>query len=470
PALIAFDASASSDSDGSIASYNWNFGDGTSSTAVAPSHSYSAAGDYTVTLTVTDNEGASSPLVSTTLSIISDSTHTPIAIQSSITDVQPMTGIVLWENSWNSHAIKAPGNIQLEYAYMPYDAVVTGENSYDWSSLDALLDRIAGRQHQAVIRFYYSYPGQQTTVPAYIKALPNYVETLGTSEGQATWFPDWSQQALQTFNTNFYTALAARYDDDPRLAFLQIGFGLWAEYHIYDGPNTLGQQFPSKNYQHIFLKHLSTIFNQLHWSVSIDAASSYYSPFSADQDLLDLPFGTFDDSFMHAGHDDYNAQSWQFFDYQQRYAASPHGGELSYYTGFDQRNALNVAGIHGRTYEALSAQYHISYMIGNDQPSYQSVARIKQAGMSNGYRFRVTRFDANDSESIVTVSNTGIAPIYYPAYVTVDGTRATQSLKGLLPGEERTYRVAAGGHAPSLTIESDRLVAGQRIQFEADLN
>jgi hypothetical protein len=125
--------------------------------------------------------------------------------------------------------------------------------------------------------------------------------------------------------------------------------------------------------------------------------------------------------------------------------------------------------MHGRTYEQLSAKFHISYMIGNDQPNYQSAARIREAGMANGYRFEVLSFKASSKHSLVKVRNNGIAPIYYDAFVTVGGVRADQSLKGLLPGQTREYAVHAGGTSPSLAIECDRLVKGQKIEFKADL-
>jgi hypothetical protein len=41
--------------------------------------------------------------------------------------------------------------------------------------------------------------------------------------------------------------------------------------------------------------------------------------------------------------------------------------------------------------------------------------------------------------------------------------------KGLLPNESLTVDINSGGIQPLLTIESDRLVTGQKIQFEADL-
>lgn len=393
-----------------------------------------------------------------------------ISLVSNITGVQPMTGIVLWENSHNNSLLKTTSEyVQLEYAYLDPSDTVIGEGNYDWSSLETKLEAVRDRGKQMVLRFAYVFPGQATQVPDYIKSLPDYNETSGITEGRRTYFPDWSSEALQTAHIDLYTAFAERYDNDPRIAFLQVGFGLWSEYHIYEPGLQLGVNFPSKAYQTQFLTHMDTAFDTLQWSVSIDAGVQSVSAFQSGSALMDLEFGLFDDSFMHENHGSYNEAMWNHFSYPQRYRTSVLGGEFSYYTSFDQQNVLNLEGIHGRTFENQSAKFHISYMIGNDQPDYQSNERIKEAGLSTGYRFRITSFEASSSESRITVTNIGVAPIYYDAYVTVNDVAATSSLKGLLPGASADFSVAAGGSNPILTIESDRLVDGQRIEFEANL-
>ena len=207
--------------------------------------------------------------------------------------------------------------------------------------------------------------------------------------------PPTKETAEALFEGLFFDA--ERYDDDPRIAFLQVGFGLWGEYHIYDGPNELGEQFPDKPFQSEFLRHMDASFDALHWSVSIDAGSDGYSPFASDSSLLQLRFGIFDDSFMHERHDQYNESMWDFFGHEQRYLRAAHGGELSYYTDYDQEHALDVGGIHGRTFEALSSKFHITYMIGNDQPDVQPVERIRSASLALGYKFRVTSFRPTSS-------------------------------------------------------------------------
>jgi len=393
-----------------------------------------------------------------------------IPLVSNITSVQPMTGIVLWATGHNNSLLKTSSEyVQLEYAYLDPSKTVVGEGNYDWSSLEATLNAVSGRGKQMVLRFAYAFPGQTTNVPNYIKALPGYNETSGITEGRRTYFPDWSNAALQKAHIDLYTAFANRYDDDPRIAFLQVGFGLWSEYHIYQPGVRLGVNFPSKAFQTKFLNHMDTIFDTLQWSVSIDAGVQSVSAFQSGSSLMNLDFGVFDDSFMHQNHGAYNQSMWNHFNYPQRYKKSVLGGEFSYYTTFDQQNVLNREGIHGRKFADQSAKFHISYMIGNDQPNYQSNERIKEAGLSTGYRFKITSFQASDSESKITVKNTGVAPIYYDAFVTVNNVAATSSLKGLLPGASADFTIAAGGPNPILSIEADRLVDGQRIEFEANL-
>ncbi|GEM_PF-104237 len=384
-----------------------------------------------------------------------------VSIDSEITRVQPMTGIVFWPtNSQIETDI-----IALEYSYMLYEDVVIGQDTYDWNPVEELLNEMSSRGHQAILRFRFSYPGYTTSVPQYIKDLPDYNETMGLSEGHETWFPDWTHPELQRFTLAFYEEYAKRYDNDPRLAFVQTGFGLWAEYHIYDGPFVLGETFPSKEFQAGFLQHLDTVFQKTHWSISIDAASSTYSPFSENEELLDLRFGLFDDSFMHAGHAGYNTNSWNFFD-RERYQTNPAGGEFSYYTTYDQQNVLNEhIGAHGIPFEEFVEDFHMSYINGNDQSRYQSMERIKEASMYMGYRYKIVSFKTANDTSVVTVKNVGVAPIYYDAYLAVNDIRSATGLIGLQPDEQMEVGISAGGDGATLTIESDRLLPGQVIEY-----
>jgi hypothetical protein len=390
-----------------------------------------------------------------------------VSLQSRVDQVQPMTGIVLWTTN---EAVES-ASIQLEYSYLTYAAIVSEDGAYNWEPVERLLSEVSQRGHQAVLRWHDTYVGQPTGIPKSITSMDNYTTTRGKSEGKLTEFPDWSHQELRRFVLEFFTRFAERYDRDPRLAFVQVGFGLWAEYHIYDGPMQLGKTFPSKEYQAEFAKHLSTTFHQTPWMISVDAADEDSTPFAENSELLALQFGVFDDSFNHKKHAKENAPNWAVFG-ADRWKQSPAGGEFSFFTKVDQSKALAPRGPHGVPFEKQAADFHVSFIIGDAQPEFQPDERIRSAGLSCGYRFEITAFETSRSSSNVTIRNTGVAPIYYDAWPAVNGVRAQSSLKGLLPGETRTFRIKSGSEpetTPELKLECDRLVPGQRIQFDADL-
>ena len=387
-----------------------------------------------------------------------------VPLKSRITRVQPMTGLVLWTTSEHNRT----DAVQLEYSYMKYGDVVARRGQYDWAVMDRLLKEVAARGHQAIVRFYFVYPGQKTTVPAYIKGLPDYHEMASRSEGKPTSFADWSNSELKRFTLEFYEKLAARYDDDSRLAFVETGFGLWAEYHIYDGPMKLGATFPDKPFQAAFARHLGQVFRKTPWMISIDAADESRAPFAGERELTKITFGLFDDSFLCRQHASENEPNWNFWG-RDRWKRAPAGGEFSYYTSHDQKQALFPNGPYGVSFEKAAADFHISFMIANDQPRYQPMERVRAAGLACGYKFRIQAFEAGLARSRVTITNTGVAPIYHDAFLAVNGIRAARSLKGLLPAESRTDEIGAGGKSPKLTIESHRLVPGQTIEFAADL-
>ncbi len=391
-----------------------------------------------------------------------------VPLQSEIQNVQPMTGIVLWNT--NGRSITAKDKIQLEYSYMLYNDVCKEQGVYDWTPMDKLLEEVASRGHQAVVRFRYTYVGQQCAVPDYIKAWPGYEEMSGKSEGRTTYFPDWRCEELQRFHLEFHKKFAERYDSDPRLAFVQTGFGLWAEYHIYDGPCKIGRTFPSKDFQETFFKEMQNYFKETTWSISIDAADSFYSPLKAKKELLDITFGNFDDSFMHETHHEYNRDCWMFFG-EDRYKIAPRGGEFSYYSNFDQQHCLDVEGMYGRTFESQVAEYHMTYILGNDQPSYQTMDRIKEASMSMGYKFEIKDYRVKDNEAAVLIANIGVAPIYRDAYVAVGGVKGEYSLKNLMPGEEIWITFNGDGVSVDAVPEivCEHLVPGQKIEYKANV-
>ncbi|MCM1078244.1 MAG: hypothetical protein NC344_01380 [Bacteroidales bacterium] len=419
-----------------------------------------------------------------------------VVLRSAVTKPQPMTGLVLWPEQAEDLKDTHGQSIQLEFAYCLPCKVVTGcaddgTIQYDWTWFDNILDDVSSRGHQLIARFRYEYPDSKdvdgktagmTAVPQYIKDRSDYSETYNKVKGDGpTYYADWSNEELKRFTKQFYSDFAARYSSDPRLAFLEVGFGHWSEYHIFGTALQLGKNFPSKEYQKEFFIHMEKTMTSIPWGISIDATDSSLSPVTEDAALMTIPFGCFDDSFMHKDHetgtnDGYNEECWNAIGSETRWQKGFAGGEISYYTDNDQKNFLNPAGMYGHTWEEQASKYHVTFMIANDAPEgvYGTGERFKSAAFATGYHFVVKRCTTDGTVTNILVTNTGVAPIYRDAYFAIDGNRSGTSLRGLLPGEEKWITVPCGtelnvdGTPMNMPeIECDYILKSQEIQYDA---
>ena len=399
-----------------------------------------------------------------------------------------LKGIVLWVDQARDHP-ELRNAVSLEFAYLTPASVVRGANAdgtirYDWSPLESLLDDIASRGDQAILRFRYEYPGEKdedgvkgaTGVPRHVKALPGYRETFSPNPGGdgPTWYADWSHPGLQDFTLRFYADFAERYDRDPRLAFFEVGFGHWSEYHISGTPVQMGLNFPSLEFQARLMRLLDERMRETPWCVSIDAAQRKYANLAHDPTLSALGFGLFDDSFMHKTHDldqggGYNERGWRAFG-TNRWHRAPCGGEISYYSPRDQRQFLDSKGLYGVTWEQAAAKYHMTFIIANDSlgGQFATPERLAEAAAHCGYAFRLVRAAKESDALVVEIANDGVAPVYHDVRPSLDGVMADVSLRGLEPGATRTFRIATPAPpdtnaAARLRLLSSKLLPGAEL-------
>jgi len=91
--------------------------------------------------------------------------------------------------------------------------------------------------------------------------------------------------------------------------------------------------------------------------------------------------------------------------------------------------------------------------------------------MQTGYRFRVTAASFEGGTLEFHVTNEGVVPIYRDAWFSAGKKRSETSLKGLLPGKQLTCSIkgVTRDDLNHIVIQSDAILPGQTIQYDADL-
>lgn len=74
-------------------------------------------------------------------------------------------------------------------------------------------------------------PGLPPALRASVRTA-TYDEAIDGATAKRLVFPDWSNSEVTAFVCDFYKRFGAEFDRDPALAFVQVGFGLWGEYHL----------------------------------------------------------------------------------------------------------------------------------------------------------------------------------------------------------------------------------------------
>lgn len=398
----------------------------------------------------------------------------------------PLCGIALWQT--NPAIDEYEDAIALEFSYFYYSDVASddpaGGYRYDWSRVDDFLAAAKSRGHHGILRFRDTDPELGTAR----KSLPDslwanarqadYDEGIEGAAKKRVVFPDWSNPALADFVIAFYRSLAERYPGQSSgIGYLEIGFGLWAEYHIdfdnlsafspgdFDSMDeALGFLFPSRSDQRRILREAGASFRSIPWGISIDSADTEFGPYDSPLPADAAPFGLFDDSLLHGEWQDSNRGNWEF--YRPRLAGGVNGGEFSYYSSYDQEHALDASGPHGLSLARAAAICHLSFVIGDGQTDYHAPAEIAAAGKSLGYALEILSARSAGGEVELRVRNGGVAVVSYDIRAAFGSFQSAGSLKGLLPGQERFLTVTVPNPRPEdFRFVSPALLSGQEIPY-----
>ncbi len=347
----------------------------------------------------------------------------------------------------------------MEFAYLPYSALVKGYDEFDWRPLEAILDDVAGRGHQAVFRVYLEFPGKQGVIPEFLLEdglrVHKYVhQKTHPFRPVSVETPDYEDENLRRSLKRFIAALGEKYDGDPRIGFITAGLlGAWGEWHTYPRP----ELFAGKAVQEEVMTAYEAAFRTTHVLLRYPAGENdpRYAANSGRR------FGYHDDSFAWATlHTGRRGDEWFYMtalkaagpDAEAKWKTHPIGGEIrpeAWGRVFDDDPGDERIQSFRECVEATHVTWLMdSGMFARKQPP-ERIRRAMEQVRRMGYEFHCPRVSigaVQDGKLAVKleIENRGVAPFYYdwPAQwsLLADGSPvktfpASGKVTHLLPGE-----------------------------------
>ncbi|MCA9137524.1 MAG: DUF4832 domain-containing protein [Planctomycetales bacterium] len=352
----------------------------------------------------------------------------------------------------------------MEFMYLALEDLMLAEDRFQWQPLEDLLDDIASRGNQAVIRIYVEYPGKKKGVPKYLVdqglKIHTYINTntapLPPTEVST---PDYEDPRLRKAFQTFISAFGKKYDGDPRLAYITAGLlGTWGEWHTYPR-NDL---WASDATQKIVLDAYESAFSLTPILLRYPAGPGHgYQSENASR-----PFGYHDDSFAWATLDTGKRQDDWFYipalkaagdAAVNKWKTSPIGGEIRPEVWGKIFDAPDQWPAQSQSIHDCITETHVTWLmdtgmfreVASSERKERAAAEVRRMGYELHVRGADFSVDPASGQCRVTLQliNQGVAPFYadWPteiAFADPSGTLAKQS-------------VAAGlsmqGHLPRLT-------------------
>lgn len=315
--------------------------------------------------------------------------------------------------------------------YQRWDKLNPGKGVYDWSELEDLLNVLQEHGLGYALRvFPYS---------------PSYIQSDGTPTSEYDWTPTWvyeegAKKVTAVFEDNgahaqvpawddpvylkyakdFATALAAKYDGDPRLEYIDVRtFGEWGEWHV---SHLDGSDMPSLKIQKELLDHYASVFKKTLLALPSDGYGEIYTYALSlgitkrDDGFIGIP-GTAD-SLVRA----YEAGLPTIAENIGSYEAMLSFDNKSYMRWTPERWVHEITTAH-LTYYVLEQESDCGYRIYKENKALaDSMTHVI------GYNFMVQQADlltiTGDKETAnvlnISVKNTGIAPCFFDVYIVAE--------------------------------------------------
>ena len=325
--------------------------------------------------------------------------------------------------------------------YQKWSKLNPAKGVYDWTELDKLLDALAEHDMGYALRVLPYSPsfvkGDDTPEEEY-DWTPKFVYEMGAKKITATvqWngyratVPVWDDPIYLQAAKDFGTALAQKYDGDPRIEYIDIrSFGEWGEWHA---SHLNGSEMPSEDIQIEMLNHYASVFKKTLLVLPSSGMGDVYTH------ALSLGITKRDDGFISIpGRPDslvraYEANLPTIAENQAGYATLLNNNDIipgGYLKWTPQRwvDAITTAHL---TYYVLDQDSDEGYKFYKENKALaDSMSKVI------GYNFTVTKAEletiasTKDTTSTlnITVKNTGVAPCFFDLYMVAEFADSTGS-------------------------------------------
>lgn len=339
--------------------------------------------------------------------------------------------------------------------YQQWNKLNPAKDVYDWTELDALLNALAEHGMGYALRVFPYTPSfircNDTPEEEY-DWTPKFVYEMGAKkniatlkgEGYRAAVPVWDDPIYVQAAKDFGTALAQKYDGDPRIEYIDIrSFGEWGEWHT---SNLDGSEMPSEEIQKEMLKHYASVFKKTQLVLTSDGYGDIYTYALSlgitkrDDGLIGIP-GTAD-SLVRA----YEANLPTIAENMGGYALMLTYNDIipgGYLKWTPQRwvDAITTAHL---TYYVLDQDSDCGYRFYKENKALaDSMVKVI------GYNFTIKKAELETIKGTATttrtlnvaVKNTGVAPCFFDLYMVaelVDSTGTALSQIG------KTIRIPKG--------------------------
>ena len=388
----------------------------------------------------------------------------------------PLKGLVPYADP---HRDRFPHS--MEFSYLPLSDLMQGMDEFRWDSLEKLLDRVASRGNQTVFRVFLEYPDKTEGIPPFLERaglkVHEYVNTNTAPFPPAkVRTPDYQSPLLCEALVKFIAALGAKYDDDPRIAYIHAGLlGTWGEWHTYPRDDL----WASKETQAIVLDAYEKTFRKTPVLLRYPAGKDHWD----QADNASRPFGYHDDSFAWATLDTgKKTDNWFFVPALKsagpaamtKWKTQPIGGEIRpevWGKIFDKVVTVKQAQNFKRCIDETHATWLMDSGMFEKKASKDRYDRAIEQVRRMGYDFHVksaTLKVADKLEVRCEVINQGIAPFYRDWNLELGLLDAkgevlhrcpvAWKLTGLLPGDDKRGWTASL-EIPAGVQPQDRFIA-----------